>query len=517
MQWFESLSVWQMIGLGVAALLVVTAIYDRFFSKDNVLANFPVIGHLRYWLITIGPELRQYIVASNYEERPFNRGERDWIYLSARGENKMFSFGTQDQIYAIGYPIIKHSAIPYGDSRYGASIHDDIHEIPCVKILGEFNDREKSWRPTSIVNISAMSFGSLSSRAIEALNRGAKAANCYHNTGEGGISPYHRQGGDLFYQIGTGYFGCRDHSGNFSMDNLVEVVGQCDQVRAIEIKLSQGAKPGKGGMLPGTKVTKEIASIRGIPQGETCISPGKHSAFHDVPSLIRFIEEIGHATKLPVGVKAAVGHIDFWKELAQEMRRTRKGPDFISIDGGEGGTGAAPLTFSDHVALPFKQSFIRVFTSFQAEKIAERVVWQGSGRLGFPDRLIVGFALGLDLVAIAREAMLAIGCIQAQKCHTGHCPTGVATQSKYLQNAIDPILQGQRYARYCQSLRNEVLAVTNAAGHEHPSQFTMEDIEMSSGPAMSSTLKKLMGYDNGRIWTGIPGWSNGHFENKDAA
>ncbi|MBU6374401.1 MAG: FMN-binding glutamate synthase family protein [Bdellovibrionales bacterium] len=481
------------VGLGVG--LVALAIRDRWFSTDNIIRNFPVIGHLRYLFIEIGPELRQYIVANNREEQPFNREEREWIYRSAHGENNMFGFGTDDQIYGIGYPIIKHAVFPYEGHAKGDSIHKKAYSIPSAKILGETHGRKKAWRPNSIINISAMSFGSLSKNAIMALNKGALEAGCYHNTGEGGLSPYHKQGADVIYQLGTGYFGARAKDGGFSMDRLLETVSGYERLRGIEIKLSQGAKPGKGGVLPGKKVTLEIAGIRGIEVGKDCLSPNGHTAFHDVRSMIDFIESIARETGLPVGIKSAIGHLDFWQELASEMKSQGRGPDWITIDGGEGGTGAAPLTFADHVSLPFKVGFSRVFKIFQEHGVDQDLAWIGSGKLGFPDRAIVSFAMGVDLINIAREAMLSIGCIQAQKCHTDHCPAGVATQSEYLQKAIQPEVQSLRFARFCQSLRNEILAVTHAAGYEHPSQFTMKDIEIGSGPGVFSTLAQIYGYE----------------------
>jgi glutamate synthase (ferredoxin) len=468
--------------------------YDYFISKDNILRNFPILGHLRYLLIEIGPELRQYIVANNREEAPFNREEREWIYRSAKGENNYFGFGTDDQIYGIGYPIIKHAQFPYGSDSYAASIHDKAHEIPCSKVFGELHNRMKSWRPRSIVNISAMSYGSLGASAIQSLNMGAKMAGCYHNTGEGGISPHHGLGADIIYQIGTGKFGCRDLDVNFSLEKLQETLEKYPTVRGIELKLSQGAKPGKGGVLPGRKVTPEIAAIRGIKLYTDCISPNNHKEFSDVKSMIKFIEKIAGATGLPVGIKSAVGHTTFWQELAQEMKSSKKGPDWITIDGGEGGTGAAPLTFADHVSLPFKVGFTRVYKTFHDEKMDDKVVWIGSGKLGFPDRAIVAFSLGADLINIAREAMLSIGCIQAQKCHTDRCPAGVATQNKRLQRGVDTQTQSLRFARFCQSLRNEILAVTHACGYQHPSEFTANDVEVSAGPGLFKTLEDVYGY-----------------------
>ena len=308
-----------------------------------------------------------------------------------------------------------------------------------------------------------MSFGSLSAPAVEALNRGCHRAGCLQNTGEGGISPYHRHGGELIWQIGTGYFGCRDAAGRFSMERFRERLVTAP-VRAIEIKISQGAKPGLGGLLPGVKVSPEIAAIRGIPAGKTCISPARHSAFGDVDSMLDFVEKLAEESGLPVGIKSAVGEIGFWRELAHLMATTDRGVDFITIDGGEGGTGAGPLVFTDHVALPFKQGFIRVYREFAEAGIQNDLLFIGSGRLGFPELSILAFSLGCDMIAVGREAMMAVGCIQAQRCHTGHCPTGVATQNRWLMRGLDPTLKSDRLANYIATLRKELLSVASACG-----------------------------------------------------
>lgn len=333
--------------------LACVAIYDIFIQKKHIiLHNFPVVGHLRYWLETIGPELRQYWVADDKDESPFNRQERRWIYASSKSENSTFGFGTTENLYAEGFPIIKHAAFPFPESQATFSIEDKTY-IPCHKTMGQRHDRKRPFHPQSVINISAMSFGSLGSRAVSAMNKGAEVANCYHNTGEGGLCDYHKFGADIMWQLGTGYFGARTPDGRFDLEMLGRKCDENEHIRCIEVKLSQGAKPGKGGILPGAKVTAEIARTRGIPQGKDCMSPNAHCEFDTVDELIDFIERIGKRSGLPVGIKSAIGALAFWEQLAKRMHTRGEGPDFISIDGGEGGTGAAPLTYSDHVSLPF--------------------------------------------------------------------------------------------------------------------------------------------------------------------
>jgi glutamate synthase domain-containing protein 2 len=422
-----------------AAAVAAVAVRDLKQRRHALLRNFPVLGHARYLLEAIGPELRQYLVAANNEERPFTRDQRRWVYASAKQENNYFGFGTDNDIeYTAGYPIIHHRtfgrAIPPSSPQAGHEV-----SLPSAKVLGAARGRRGAFRPPSVVNISAMSFGSLSGNAIAALNAGAVAANCLHNTGEGGISAYHRQGGELIFQIGTAYFGCRDEQGRFSLNRLKDLVAAAP-VRALEIKLSQGAKPGLGGVLPAAKVSAEIAAARGVPQGQDCISPSRHAEFSDTDSLLDWVELLATETGLPVGIKAAVGDLAFWHDLTTLMVDTDRGIDFVTVDGGEGGTGAAPLIFTDSVSLPFQVGFSRVYTIFAAKGLHEQVTFIGGGKLGLPDNAIVAFALGCDMVNVAREAMLAIGCIQAQKCHTDTCPTGVATQNAWLAHGLDPQL-----------------------------------------------------------------------------
>jgi len=469
--------------------------YDLLQRRRAILRNFPLLGHLRYALEAFGPELRQYIVTSNNEERPFSRDQRRWIDASSAGRSNVFGFGTDDDMEAVtSLLVIKHSPFPAPAPAAGDPGGPPLYDVPAGKVLGATHGRRHAFRPPSLVNLSGMSYGSLSPVAVEALNRGARIAGCLQNTGEGGLADAHRHGGELIFQIGTGYFGCRDAYGRFSLQRLRERVARAP-VRAIEIKLSQGAKPGLGGLLPGVKVTPEIAAIRGVPAGEDCISPPAHSAFSDVDGLIEFVELIGQDTGLPVGIKSAVGEGGFWQTLAQRMAATGGGPDFITVDGGEGGTGAAPLSFADHVALPFKLGFARVYGAFARAGLAEDVVFIGSGRLGFPDSALFAFALGCDMVNVGREAMLAIGCIQAQRCHTGRCPAGVATQSRWLMHGLDPRLKSSRAANYLLALRAEILALARSCGVEHPALVTPEHIEIVTERYGSALLHEVFAYE----------------------
>src|SRR3954447_22994263 len=485
-------------GAATGAALGGVAAYDLLQRRHAILRNFPLVGHLRFLLESFGPELRQYIVTSNDEERPFSRDQRRWVYASAKREVNTFGFGTDNDLEARdGLVVLRHSPFPAAAAADGEPGGRPHYVLAAGKVLGAAHGRRHAFRPRSMVNISGMSYGSLSRVAVEALNRGVKEAGCMQNTGEGGLAPAHRHGGDLLYQIGTGYFGCRDEAGHFSLERLRETISGVP-VRALEIKLSQGAKPGLGGLLPAPKVTKEIAAIRGVPAHRDCASPAGHSAFGDVDGLIEFVERLAEATGLPVGIKSAVGDLGFWRTLTQRMAATGAGPDFVTVDGGEGGTGAAPLTFSDHVALPFKLGFASLYPLFVAAGLAEEVVFIGAGRLGFPDEAIVALALGCDMINVGREAMLSIGCIQAMRCHTDRCPTGVATQSAWLMRGLDPTLKSTRAANYLVSLRGEMLALGRACGVRHPALIDPARIELVNAGFRSLPLRDVFAYE--------PGW-----------
>ncbi len=447
-----------------------------------------MLGHFRFLLELVGPELRQYIVTGNDSERPFSRDQRRWIYATAKGEDNRFGFGTDvDLDLAANQVIIKPAAFPpAGPAPVPGA------PVPSAKILGGPRGRRHAFRPQSIVNISGMSFGALSGPAIESLNKGAALAGTLQSTGEGGLSPYHQNGGDLVFQIGTGYFGVRDEKGQFDLDRLVEVC-TANPVRAIEVKLSQGAKAGIGGLLPGPKVTEEIAAIRGVEAGVDCESPGYHTAFADEDSLLDFVERIAEATGLPVGIKSAVGDEGFWHRLASLMASGERGVDFIVVDGGEGGTGAAPLAFTDNVALPLMLALSTVVRIFGEHHLNDRVTFIASGRLGIPERGLEAFAIGADIVNVGREAMLAVGCIQAQRCHTGHCPTGVATQSKWLTRGIDPADKSQRVARYLVGIREEILRLARAAGAPHPAALSPDDVVLLNGHEEARPVTAVFG------------------------
>ncbi len=481
------------IAVIVLLAVIALAIYDLTQTADPISRNYPVVGHGRHFLQELGPKLRQYIVANNNEERPFNRDDREWVYHSAAKGNNYFGFGTDNDIEREpGYLIIKQSTFPLFDPQPKDKGYDPEYRIESKKTIGEARGRKGAFQPKSIINISAMSYGSLSAPAVEAMSRGAAMCNCLQNTGEGGVSPHHDHGSDLVWQLGTGYYGARAADGTFDEKRFV---AECERynVKAIEIKISQGAKPGRGGVLPGSKVTPEIAKIRGIPVGESCLSPNAHRMFSNADEMLDFVERIAELSGLPVGIKSAVGQLDFWHELAKLMESGDRGIDFLAIDGGEGGTGAAPLVFADHVALPFRVGFHRVHTIFTDAGLQDRVTFIGSGKLGFPEETLLSMAMGCDMINVARTAMLAIGCIQAQICHTGKCPTGVATQDKWLMRGLDPTDKSARLANYITTLRKEVLQLCRACGVAHPGDMKMEHFEVLDDRFQARAIEESFG------------------------
>lgn len=469
---------WIVIGIVFLVFILGVVIHDITQRKHAILHNFPIVGHFRYLLESVGPELRQYIVTGNDEERPFSRDQRRWVYASSKRENNYFGFGTDNDLdLTPNYLIIKHSPFPLLDPPE----EDPLHRMGCKKVMGGARQRAKAFTPESVIYVSGMSYGSLGRAAVEAINRGCGLAHALHNTGEGGLSRHHLHGGDLVLQLGTAYFGVRDAEGRFSLSKLKELVEKTPQIKAIEIKLSQGAKPGLGGLLPAAKITPEIAAVRGIPMNQDCHSPSRHSAFSDADSMLDFIELLAAETGLPVGIKSAIGQLEFWNELARLCASRTRMPDFIVVDGAEGGTGAAPLVHADHVALPFKLAITRILPIFRQQGLADDIVFCGSGRLGFPDQALLAFALGCDMIGVAREAMLSIGCIQAQRCHTDFCPAGVATHNEWLMKGLDPEMKAARLANYLCMLRKEITKVCRSCGVAHPSEMKPEFFELLDG------------------------------------
>src|SRR4051794_40873851 len=483
---------WVLIAL--AAALILLAVYDLLQRRHALLRAYPVLGRARFLLEKVGPELRQYWFLNDKEEGPFDRTERNWVYESAKQQPNTFGFGSEGELEgSSNYLVIRHAPFPHPAPKRGWPGAPPSFVLPSAKVLGEHRGRPHAFRPQSAVNVSAMSFGSLSAEAVEALNRGAALAGCMQNTGEGGLSQYHLSGGELILQIGTAYFGCRDEKGNFSLEKLKENIAR-GPVRALEVKLSQGAKPGLGGLLPAAKMTKEIAEVRGVPANQDCVSPPGHTVFRDADEMLDFVEMLAAETGLPVGIKSAVGEDAFWEELASMMASTGRGVDFLTIDGGEGGTGAAPLVFTDHVSLPFKLGFSRVYATFARHGIDDRVTFVGSGKLGLPESALFAFALGADMVNIARESMLAIGCLQAQICHTGKCPVGITTQNRWLRRAIRPGDKAERLANYVIALRGELYSLAHACGVAHPSLVGSEHLELVDERFHATSVRALFGY-----------------------
>lgn len=486
--------------LSIAVLLFIIAVLDIFNKKHTIKSNFPLIGRIRYAFEKVGPEMRQYVVANNREEQPFDRVWRNYIYASAKGQNNLIGFGSDADFNKPGHFFIKTAAFP-------TNINDTINiscdsALPCVKTIGL--KRQKPYRPNSIINISAMSYGALGSKATKANNIGARRSKAYHNIGEGGFSrKYHNSGADVVFQIGTGYFGCgyTDKHGfrHFDINKLVELVQENKCIKMIELKLSQGAKPGKGGILPGKKVTKEIAEIRGLEVGKDVHAPAYHSAFSsDVESMVNFIELIAEKTGLPVGIKSAVGKIDFWRDLAICMKKTGDGPDFITIDGGEGGTGAAPAAFADNMSLPLEVGFAAVYNTFLDEtdfNMMKKIVFIASGKLGHPSHAVKAFAMGADLINIAREVMISAGCIQAQKCHTGSCPAGIATHNWWLQKGFNVEDKSNRVGNFISTLKKDIIQITHAAGYVHPCQFNTRDIVVNCFDSSRKNLRQIYEYE----------------------
>lgn len=457
-------------GIGLAALagLFLTALgwRDTRQTRHSVLRNYPVIGHLRFLLEFIRPEMRQYFIESDNEAAPFSRQQRSLVYQRAKGDADKRPFGTQLDVHAEGYEWINHSVAPSTITSHDFRITVGEGGTGCTQPYS-----------ASVFNISAMSFGALSANAILALNGGARRGGFAHDTGEGSISQHHRvHGGDLIWEIGSGYFGCRDEAGRFSEARFAENALD-PQVKMIELKLSQGAKPGHGGVLPGPKVTPEIAAARGVPVGVDCVSPASHSAFATPVEMLRFIERLRRLSGgKPVGFKFCIGHPWEWFALCKAMLETGLLPDFIVVDGAEGGTGAAPLEFTDHVGAPLQEGLLLVHNTLVGLNLRPRIRIGAAGKVVSAFDIARCMALGADWCNSARGFMFALGCIQAQACHTGACPTGVTTQDARRQQALVVPTKMERVWRFHENTLKALKELVQAAGLQHPGEITASHI-----------------------------------------
>ncbi|WP_395058310.1 FMN-binding glutamate synthase family protein [Flavobacterium sp.] len=437
--------------------LIVMGLYDMFQSQKTIRRNFPLLGRMRYLLESIGPEMRQYFVETDLDGKPFNRLQRSIVYQRSKKESDSMPFGTQLDVYQEGYEWINHSirSIPFSQVNENPRVH--IGSSQCTKPY-----------EASLFNISAMSFGSLSKNAILALNNGAKQGGFYHNTGEGGLSPYHLQGGDVVWNTGTGYFSCRTPDGKFNYDEYIKRA-TLDNVKMIEIKFSQGAKPGHGGILPKEKVTDEIAAIRLVSKGQDILSPPSHSAFTTPLELMDFVKLLrkGSGGK-PIGIKICIGNKSEFLSICKAMVETQTYLDFITVDGGEGGTGAAPQEYSDHVGMPLRDAVAFVYDALNGYGIKDQIKIICSGKVITGFDIIRNLSLGADLCNSARGMMFALGCIQALECHNNTCPTGVATQNPDLMKGLVPEEKSVRVARFHHETVKSAMDLMASAGIDHP-------------------------------------------------
>jgi glutamate synthase domain-containing protein 2 len=459
--------------LVLTAPLSVLGTWDLLQKEHSLLRNYPLVGHLRFLLEDTGPELRQYIVESNTEGDPFNRDQRSLMYQRAKNVTDKKPFGTEQHVYAAGYLWLSHSMAPKPVCVDPAtSLRVLVGEGRCAKPYS-----------ASVYNISAMSYGSLSANALLALNEGAKRGGFFHDTGEGGLSRYHREpGGDLVWQIGTGYFGCRDDAGRFDRD-LFASKARDDQVKMIELKISQGAKPGHGGILPAAKITPEIAEVRRIPRDRDCVSPAYHTAFDTPVGMLEFISELRElAGGKPVGFKLCVGDPVEFYSVCKAMLETGELPDFIVVDGSEGGTGAAPIEFSDRIGMPAKDALVFVHNTLVGAGLRDRLRVAVAGKVVSAFEMAAAMALGADWCNSARGFMFAVGCIQAQCCHTNQCPSGVATQDPWLQRAIVPARKAERVYHFHRNTVTALAEVIAACGLEHPGELQPHHLWQRVGP-----------------------------------
>jgi len=460
---------------------IAVGIYDVYFTTHNVLRIYPVIGHFRYIFEFIRPEIQQYFVATNISGRPFYREVRDLVYRRAKGVVDTLPFGTLHDITKVGYELAYHSLLPKVIPQNTARV-----------VVG--GPHCKQPYNASRLNVSAMSFGSLSSNAIMAFNKGAQKGNFAHDTGEGGLTQYHLQGGDIIWEIGTGYFGCRTVDGGFDPEKFKEKA--ClDNVKMIEIKLSQGAKPSHGGILPAKKVSQEIAEIRGVDAFKDCISPPTHSEFSTPEGLLNFVARLRELCgKKPVGFKLCIGKRTEFMAICKAMLTTGITPDFITVDGAEGGTGAAPVEFVNRLGMPINEALVFVHSCLQGINLRDEIKIIASGKVATGFDMVTKIALGADMCNSARAMMFAVGCIQALRCNTNTCPTGVTTQEPARVKALDVEDKYKRVARYHAATIESFLELTGAMGLDHPDKLTPKHINRRMPDETTKTFDEFCYY-----------------------
>lgn len=467
---------------GIAFLVIVVFfLIDANQSKSAVRRNFPVVGRFRDLFIRLGEFFRQYFFALDREEMPFNRAEREWVYKSSKGEDNTEAFGSTRSLTPVGTPIFANAPFPVLESS----------EQDLEIVFGP--DCPTPYSTTSIINVSGMSFGALSKPAIQALSRGAKQAGCWLNTGEGGLSPYHLEGGcDIIFQIGTAKYGVRDHEGNFDPEKYKTVMDH-PEVKMTEIKLAQGAKPGKGGMLPGHKVTEEIAAVRHILVGQDSISPNRHPEIDSCDDLVDFIIRLRQLSGKPVGIKTVISSRRWLDELFQviKVRGSEAAPDFITVDGGDGGTGAAPMALMDNVGLTLREALPMLIDALCEHGLRDRVKVIASGKLIVPAEVAWAYCTGVDAVNTARGFMFSIGCIQAMQCNTNNCPTGVTTHKAHLQHGLVPETKAEGVKNFVKKMEKDVDMIAHSCGVEHARGLRRHHVRIVQSNGRSVPLDEL--------------------------
>jgi len=473
-----------LVAFAVVAGLVFLFISDITQKKHGVLRNYPVVGHLRYFFEQLGEYFRQYFFAGDRDEMPFNRSTRAWVYRLAKNEGGTIGFGSTYDLHQAGALIFVNHPFPV--------LEEERLPTPSLKLGDGYC--AQPFEAKSIVNISGMSFGAISAPAVRSLSRGAAVAGCWMDTGEGGLSPYHLEGGaDIIMQIGTAKYGVRDAQGNLSAEKLVEL---SKVVKAFEIKLSQGAKPGKGGVLPGKKVTAEIAQIRGIPEGRDSISPNRHRDISNIAELLEKVAWIRDLTGRPVGIKTAIGGWRLMNEAADFIHRRGMefAPDFIAIDGGEGGSGAAPQALADHMGLSIEEALPRVVDALIETGLRSRIKIIAAGKLVTSARAAWALCVGADFINTARGFMFSLGCIQALRCHQNTCPTGVTTHNKRLQRALVVEEKYLRVANYANNMNREIDMIAHSCGVRHARELTREHVRIVQASGQSVAFNMLYPY-----------------------